>query len=203
MVKSSQIKRQPILAVALYLSATKELGLSSILSKTDCGSENGDIAAVHCFLTGSNLSHRYGTSHANQCRENWSSYFKRSFSAWVIDYFKQLVHDGIFVPGNIVHMECIWLVYVDFLQRKLDEVKNEWNLHAIRYTKGCQVSGFPNQLYYLPELKAYAHQGYQLSEADIVNVLQHRNFEEEFEQITEGVTIRYKGTFVTLFQVKK
>ena len=80
-------------------------------------------------------------------------------------------------------MECIWFVYADFLKRKLHEVKNEWNLHTIRYTKGCQVSGIPNHLYYLPE---YAPQGHQLSETDIINVLQQRNFEEEFEQIIEG-----------------
>ena len=73
-----------------------------------------------------------------------------------MDYFKQLVHDGIFVPGNVVHMEHIWFVYADFLHCKLVEVKNEWNLHTMRYTKGCQVSGIPNHLYYLPESKGYA-----------------------------------------------
>ena len=50
-------------------------------------------------------------------------------------------------------MEWIWFVYPDFLQRKLVEVNNEWNPHTIRYTKECQVSGIPNLLYYLPELK--------------------------------------------------
>ena len=44
----------------------------------------------------------------------------------------------------------------------------------------------PNQLYYLPESKEYALQVHQLSEADIFNVLQQKNFEEEFEQIMEG-----------------
>ena len=83
-------------------------------------------------------------------------------------------------------MEWIWFVYADFLQRKLVEVNNEWNPHTIRYTKECQVSGIPNQLYYLPELKGYAPQGHQLSEANIVNVFQQMNFEEEFEQIMEG-----------------
>ena len=93
--------------------------------KTDCRPENGDIAAVHCFLTGSTLSDRYGALHANQRIENWSSHFKRSFSEWVIDYFKQLVHDDISVPGHVVHMECIWFVYADFLQRMLDELRND------------------------------------------------------------------------------
>ena len=82
-------------------------------------------------------------------------------------------------------MLFIWnafgLYMLNFLQRNLDEVKNEWNLHTIRYTKGCQVSGITNHLYYLPESKGHAPQGHQLNETNIVNVLQQRNFEEEFE----------------------
>ena len=92
----------------MYLSAKKEQGFCPNLLKTDCGSENCDIAMVHCLLTGISLSGRYGASHANQRIEKWWSQFTQgSFSAWVIDYFKQLVHDCIFVPGNFVHMECI------------------------------------------------------------------------------------------------
>ena len=105
----------PIAQATFYLRAIKEQGLAPNLLKTDCGSENGDIAAVHCFLTGSNSSHKYGASQANEQIENWWSHFKRSFSTWVIDYFKQLVHDGIFIPGNVVHMEWIWFMYADFL----------------------------------------------------------------------------------------
>ena len=77
-------------------------------------------------------------------------------------------------------------MYTDFLQRKLDEEKNEWNLHTIKYTKRCQVSGIPNHLYYLPVSKGYAPQGHQLSETDIANILKQRNFDEVFEQIMEG-----------------
>ena len=39
--------------MALYLRAIKEQGLCPDLLKTDCEYENGDIAAVHYFLTGS------------------------------------------------------------------------------------------------------------------------------------------------------
>ena len=74
--------------------------------KTDCRSENGDFAQVHCFLAGSNLTHRYGASHSNQRIENWWTHFKSLFSTCVIGYFKQLVDDGIFLPGNVFHMEC-------------------------------------------------------------------------------------------------
>ena len=33
--------------------------------------------------------------------------FIRSFPDWAIDHFKDLVHDGTFIPDNIFHMECI------------------------------------------------------------------------------------------------
>ena len=41
--------------MTLYLREIKEQGLCPDLLKTDCESENGDIAAVHYFLTGSLL----------------------------------------------------------------------------------------------------------------------------------------------------
>ena len=56
--------------MALHLSGKKEQGFCPNLLKTDCGSENGDIAMVHCLLTGINLSQRHGASHANQRIEN-------------------------------------------------------------------------------------------------------------------------------------
>ena len=41
----------------------------------------------------------------------------------------------------------------------------------------------------------YAPQGHQLSETDIDNVLQQKNFEEEFEQIMEGSNSRLQEYF--------
>ena len=89
-LKEARSNNIPIVPAALYLSAIKEQGLCPNLLKTDCGSQKGDIAAVHFFLTGSNLSHRYGASHANQRIENWWSHVKGSFSAWVISTLNNL-----------------------------------------------------------------------------------------------------------------
>ena len=100
-------------------------------------------------------------------------------------------------------MECIWSVYADFLQRKLDEAKNEWNLHTIRYTDGRQDPGIPNQLYYVLQLKGYATEGHQFSEADIVNTLQRRNFEEEFEQIMKGSKSHLQEYFHNIASIQR
>ena len=61
MVKSSQIKQKPYRSSGFVFQGDKRAGFISKPVK-DCGSENDDIAAVHCFLTGSNLSYRYDTS---------------------------------------------------------------------------------------------------------------------------------------------
>ena len=70
-LKVVRSNKNPIVPAALYLRATQEQGLCPNLLKTDCGSENRDIAATHCFLTRSTLSHIYRASHANQRIENW------------------------------------------------------------------------------------------------------------------------------------
>ena len=54
---------------------------------------------------------------------------------------------------------------------------------------------YSQSLNYLPESKGYAPQSHQLSETDIVNVLQQRNFEEVFEQIVEGINSQLQEYF--------
>ena len=65
----------PVVPAALYLRAVKEHGVCPILLKTDCGSENADMAGLQCYLTKNFSSHRYGASHSNQRIENWWSHF--------------------------------------------------------------------------------------------------------------------------------
>ena len=89
----------PVVPAALYLRAVKEFGVCPIPLKTDCGSKNADMAGLQCHLTAT-----------------WWSHFGRSFSGWAIDHFKELVHDGKFIPDNMFHMDCIWFVYAQFIQ---------------------------------------------------------------------------------------
>ena len=138
------------------------------------------MAGLQCYLTKNFSSHRYGASHSNQRIENWWSHFRRSFSGWAIDHFKELVHDGKFISDN---MKCIWFVYAQFIQTQLDEVKQEWNYHEIRYSKSCQVSGIPNHLYHLPESNGCISQGFRNTESDVTNALAQRNYEDELSEV--------------------
>ena len=43
----------------------------------------------------------------------------------VIDFFKTLVAEGKLSLGNLLHMECVWFVFSDFLPLELEKVKHE------------------------------------------------------------------------------
>ena len=50
--------------------------------------------------------------------------------------------------------DCIRFLFMEFLQKELDEVSSMWNQHLIRYARSPQhISGIPNELYYIPELQ--------------------------------------------------
>ena len=139
--------------------------------RTDCGTENGTMAAFQCTLTNNEYSHRYGKSVHNQRIENWWSHQRRGYTDWLITYFKDLVSEGALDIGNNIQMECIWFVYSDLLQTDLDNVKNEWNDHYIRKSRNGVLAGIPNQLYYLPELKGFVNRGLDVTENHLTTLL--------------------------------
>ena len=100
--------------------------------RTDCGTENGIIAGIQCFFLMSEDAHRYGTSVSNQRTENWWSHMRKGFTNWLIEFFKDLVNENIFIPGNQTHLECSWFVFSSLLQTELDEFSCYWNSDCIR-----------------------------------------------------------------------
>ena len=128
-------------------------------------------------------AHRYGSSPSNQRIENWWSHFKRGYSSWIIDFFKQLVHDGKFILGNVFHMECAWFSFSHLIQRELDKTRHEWNTHFIRKSRHDTISGIPDELYFLPERKQYRDEGFAVSYAEINNILLHRDVVSESRAI--------------------
>ena len=74
--------------------------------QTNCGTENGNLAALQFAIVGSTDAHRYGTSPSNQRIENWWSHNKCLCMTWVIDHFKSLFDKGMYHLGNYFHKEC-------------------------------------------------------------------------------------------------
>ena len=146
-----------------YLKQVKEVGGCPLLLVTDCGSENCIAASMQCVFRSNQQddqagakSHRYCSSPANQRIEGWWSFFRRNRSNWWINLFKDLVNYGLICPGNILHMECLWLCFSKLLQEDLNKVKDHWNSHKISKSLYGSVHGVPDVMYFLPEY--YGHE---------------------------------------------
>ena len=148
----------PRITASLYLDAVMTLSGCPMLVRTDCGTENGTIAAMQSSFraNGEDIfagekSHIYGSSHSNQRIEAWWSFLRRNRSGYWIDFFKDLVAETTLLLGNTLHMECLWFCFSWLIQKDLDNVKDHCNSHYIRKSRYDTVSGTPDILYFLPE----------------------------------------------------
>ena len=179
MAKVCRSNNNPVVPASFFLKTISIYKLCPTIVRTDCGTENGSLAAIQCQLHDDEKAHQYGKSVTNQRIENWWSHLRRGYSNWVIDYFKTLVVDGIINTGNELHQDCIWFVYSMFLQNELDTVMDEWNNHYIRKSNDSQVSRIPNELFYLPEIRDFEECGMPVNDETIHNILEEKNFHEE------------------------
>ena len=144
-----------------------------MLVQTDCGTDNGILAVLQCFLSGETVAHSCSFAHANQHMQGWWSHSKRHFTAWAIDFLRNSLKLAL---GNHLLMECVWFVFSDFLQLDLDKVKHEWNSHFIRQYRHCTVPGIPSELYYT---HGFDHFWLNLSADDVENVPDQRDIYNE------------------------
>ena len=88
----------------MYVMATKSLKLVPEMLRTDHGNKTGVMTAAHCRLRQNTDAHRYRISVAKLRIENFWSHFRRSFTSWLISFFKQMVHEGLLELGNHIHL---------------------------------------------------------------------------------------------------
>lgn len=83
-LKCGASNNNPEIIAQYYLNCVSEGGTIPMRLRTDCGTENGIMAAIQCTLRTGHTddyagadSHMYGTSMANQRIESWWSYFRK------------------------------------------------------------------------------------------------------------------------------
>ncbi|XP_022786842.1 uncharacterized protein LOC111327021 isoform X2 [Stylophora pistillata] len=137
------------------LAYRRECSGCPILVRTDCGTENGTVAAIQSYFRqegndefAGEKSHTYGTSPANQRIECWWSSLRRARTSWWIDHFSNIVNTGL--VDTKLSKECLWFCYERVLQDELDKVKHHQNTHRICPSRHSTVPGIPNVLYHLP-----------------------------------------------------
>lgn len=147
----------PYIVASLYLKTVSSIGIPNRI-RTDCGSENGILAAAQCFLRrndsdryAGNAAHLYGSSHANQRIEAWWSQLRHSNTSYMIDFFKGMVEHGYYNPDNQIHKSIFWYCFSPIVKKELTKVKEHWNSHYIRRSAHSKVYGRPDQMFFHPK----------------------------------------------------
>ncbi|AWP12639.1 putative fibrinogen C domain-containing protein 1-like [Scophthalmus maximus] len=87
----------------------------------------------------------YGTSTANQRIKSWWSFFRKQRTQFWIEVFSDLRKGHLF-NGTHEHK----YVFLDILEKELDEYKQLWNNHTIRPVRQSRCpSGKPETMYHL------------------------------------------------------
>ncbi|CAL8359289.1 unnamed protein product [Arctogadus glacialis] len=142
--------------------------------RTDCGTENGTMAAIQCTLrhhhndyySGAS-SHMYGSSTSNQRIESWWSIFRKGRSQFWMELFADLRDAGHF-NGSQEHQRLLRYCFGEVIQRDLDECVRLWNSHRIRPSRTASCpGGLPNELYYLPHRFGSRDCGFKIEETEL------------------------------------
>ena len=80
-------------------------------------------------------------------------------------------------------MEAFWFVLYEFIQSELDEVREHWNNHYIKKSMFDTVARQSEELVFFPDGFGYEHQGIQITDEDIANVLEENIFLLSAEEV--------------------
>ncbi|XP_039626079.1 uncharacterized protein LOC120539766 [Polypterus senegalus] len=147
----------PAVVASNYMKVIYDLRVVPMRLRTDCGTENGIMAAMQCALRSHHsdrfsgeASHIYGTSTSNQRIESWWAQYRKQRSQFWMDLFEDLKDLGHF-NGSHEHKCLLRFCFTDILQKDLEECKQLWNQHRIRPSRMSTCPpGIPNELYSLP-----------------------------------------------------
>ena len=138
----------PEVIAKFYLDTVKQLGGVPRKIRSDDGTKNSVIEALHTFLRSSHADENaspgcfnIGRSTANQRIESFWSQFVRDGPGWWIDFFKDMSDLGLFNSTDSVHQECIRFCFMPILRNELNEVAEMWNQHIIASSKFGNSSG--------------------------------------------------------------
>ena len=132
----------PEVITKFYLDAVKQVGGLPRKVRSDDGTENGMVAAVHIFLRSSHSDEDAGLgcfltgrSTANQRIEAHWSHLVKDGPGWWITIFKDLRDFRLFNDSDPVHVDCIRFCFMPFLRKELYQVAEFWNQHIISSSK--------------------------------------------------------------------
>ncbi|KAI7809774.1 hypothetical protein IRJ41_016386, partial [Triplophysa rosa] len=164
----------PAVIARYFITCVQRLGVVPMRLRTDCGTENGTLAAIQCTLRhhhtdyhAGSRSHMYGTSLSNQRIESWWSIFRKARAQFWMDLFGDLRNEGHF-NGSNEHQCLLQFCFQNILQADLDECVELWNKHRIRPSRLAMCpGGVPNELYYLPHRSGSRDCGFPVEDVEL------------------------------------
>ena len=157
-LKVSYSNNCPEIIASYYLQCVSSLKACPTLLRTDCGTENGHMAAMqvilrrHHFDAQAANSHRYGSSISNQRIECWWSFFRKGRISFLIGLFKGLVDCGHLDLHDSLDIACLRYAFMGYVEHELHLVTTYWNTHRIRNSPlHPSPGGIPDEMFYLPE----------------------------------------------------
>ena len=165
----STTNKNPEVIAKYYLDAVKQIGGAPRKMRSDDGTENSLVEALHTYLRYSTSNDNtdlccfaIGRSTANQRIEAYWSQLVKDAPGWWINFFKDLRDLNLFNDSDPVHVECIRFCFMHILRKELYQVAELWNQHIISSSKFGNSSGprgRPDCMYFLPHL--YGTENYQ------------------------------------------
>ena len=110
-LRVSRTNNNPEVVASLYLDCVDQVDGCPVTLRTDCGTENGIMASMQCDFRRDVTAHKYGTSPSNQRIEGWWAFLRKNWTTWWMNFFKDLIEQDLFHPGNELEMECMWFCF--------------------------------------------------------------------------------------------
>ena len=145
-----------------YLDAVKQVGGVPQKVRSDDGTENSLIEALHIYFRSGDdddnagfASFSIGTSTSNQRFESFWSLLIKDGPGWWRNFFKDLRDLDLFDDSDPAQVDSLRFCFMDILRNELHQVAESWNQHIISASKFGNSSGprgRPDYMFFLPHL---------------------------------------------------
>ncbi|KAG5884206.1 hypothetical protein JTB14_030808 [Gonioctena quinquepunctata] len=159
----------PAVISGYFMNTVESLGGCPKMIRTDMGTKNGYVEQMQNFFGDRNLGaiFIYGRSTANQSIESWWNILRKHTAQFWMNLFQSIKDNGHF-DGSFIDKSLVQFVFMDIIQRDLDQVYFEWNTHRITGKKtSVAPKGRPFIMFELPELYGTRDYLFPISQDDI------------------------------------
>ena len=130
------------------------------------GTENIYCEDLQVFLTGKDDSFLYAASTRNQRIEAYWSRLKKFRLQWWIQFFTNMVNQGIYRPHLETHQECLLFCFLAIIQAELNDFSRTWNTRFVRKSANAP-GGKPDILFQVPSTVGFQKRGLEVNQLDL------------------------------------